>query len=1358
VTLLCNDADDAHSHCAVLKEMIEAAGKAREQGAGSRQQEHGPVMSYLSHGAYLCGAWWIGMLKNAAISLITCLALGQVGLAGVPRQGRPGVARAAPVTQAPASQRDPGFDSEAVIVKRVPREPVSGLSVLRNGNLEQVVPGKAGGSPGGDAAAASARFAGAEAWELGYAGDTTVAHSGRHSARCVAGNETEQHGILFVAQLNQKRPVPIRAECWSKARDVTGNPDGGYSLYLDITYTDGTPLWGQVRSFSTGTHDWEKGVVTVAPAKPIREVRVYGLLRGHRGTVWFDDFALWELRPKGKWSVFDGVLVEEVAPVAGRTGAMNRAATGKGRRPFGSAQDEQAPAPRATAPSGEMHVEGGDVGLTVEAKTGRIVNEGRAGGFLLRDVAADSDFRRPLGRATPTPNGARFRGEDADLGLALEAAYEGKPDHVRVRGTVEDLTGRDRAVSVCLTVPLDARGWRWAQNLRGDEKVGQDGDYQVAVEVAGGVGRMAHWPMAAVYPAPVPRGTSTPLPSRATSPDEAGLRCPRRRERPGEGEPPGTRPAKPSTLTPTLSLQGRGTSQGWAIGYPLDLPRINRVGYNAASRELYAAVDFGLSADTARFPRQASFEFVLYRVDPAWGMRSALKRYYEIFPDAFAKRVEREGMWMPFTDISSVPGWQDFGFAFHEGTNNVPFDTANGIYSFEYVEPVSYWMAMPKDMPRTREAAEALLREKARAAPDMSYAAATHTSIIHDAGGTPVELLLNAPWCDGALFIANPAPSVPVSAEYPVNKAQVMFHDIDAAIAGHRWPLLEWQPWDRGFAVEPGAGPKDVTALRCENKPGESSGASQTVILSPPRQEPIIARAWSRAEGVTGGQDVDYSLYLDLLYSDGTPGFAFVAPFRPGTHDWEMAEVRITPPKPVAQVHLHLLLRAPHTGRVWFANPEVTVGTASSPHPLRERPGEGKSAATTTPNPPTLAPTLSLEGPILTRISRRSTSGASAVALWSAAIHRRFAGAAEAAWEQGGAEAPHSKGAGTDTFDGADRPSASDERNDELKRTGDAVENLLANPGFEAGAGPAPAVSGTYIDSMEMGSEFLNYRREHWRDARIPLVFDPASGRCAQALVFGTYEFIAECARRMHDQGRLMFANGALWRYIQFAALLDVMGTETNWLYDGELRPESDDVMMLRRALCYQKPYCLLMNSDYTKFPREYTERYFKRCLFYAIFPGFFSQNAADNPYWATPALYDRDRELFKRYMPMIRELARAGWEPVTHARSDDAQVYVERYGPRDGAVYLTAMNVGDQPKQARVTVDLNGFGMTGAQATEVMSGREVPLGACAGEGAGGELLPYGDGAQAASFTAQLAPEEVWVVRLTLSAGIRPAP
>ena len=53
------------------------------------------------------------------------------------------------------------------------------------------------------------------------------------------------------------------------------------------------------------------------------------------------------------------------------------------------------------------------------------------------------------------------------------------------------------------------------------------------------------------------------------------------------------------------------------------------------------------------------------------------------------------------------------------------------------------------------------------------------------------------------------------------------------------------------------------------------------------------------------------------------------------------------------------------------------------------------------------------------------------------------------------------------------------------------------------------------------------------------------------------------------------------------------------------------------------------------------TERYMQICLFYGMFPGFFSENAATNCYFANPAWYNRDRQLFSRYMPIIRRSPR---------------------------------------------------------------------------------------------------------------------
>lgn len=69
-----------------------------------------------------------------------------------------------------------------------------------------------------------------------------------------------------------------------------------------------------------------------------------------------------------------------------------------------------------------------------------------------------------------------------------------------------------------------------------------------------------------------------------------------------------------------------GDTEALVLGAPLDVPRLCRFGYDADSRELYAAVDLGLSPDTAKFPSEASFSLVLYRCDPEWGFRSPLER------------------------------------------------------------------------------------------------------------------------------------------------------------------------------------------------------------------------------------------------------------------------------------------------------------------------------------------------------------------------------------------------------------------------------------------------------------------------------------------------------------------------------------------------------------------------------------------------------------------------------------------------------------------------------------------------------------------------------------------------------------
>jgi hypothetical protein len=103
-----------------------------------------------------------------------------------------------------------------------------------------------------------------------------------------AKNRTEAGAHQRLA-LNQTAPRTIVFRGWSKAEHVSGTADSDYSIYLDITFQDGSNLWAQTANFATGTHDWQLAEGTVEVDKPVRTVDVLVVFRRRTGRVWFDD-------------------------------------------------------------------------------------------------------------------------------------------------------------------------------------------------------------------------------------------------------------------------------------------------------------------------------------------------------------------------------------------------------------------------------------------------------------------------------------------------------------------------------------------------------------------------------------------------------------------------------------------------------------------------------------------------------------------------------------------------------------------------------------------------------------------------------------------------------------------------------------------------------------------------------------------------------------------------------------------------------------------------------------------------------------------------------------------------------------
>ncbi len=190
------------------------------------------------------------------------------------------------------------------------------------------------------------------------------------------------------------------------------------------------------------------------------------------------------------------------------------------------------------------------------------------------------------GQLTNDSGGLSFHGALADLSLSLDATFTTAGDSVRVDGTVNDTTGKDRAIGVQFALPLDLTGWTWYDDAEDKKAI-----------TAGALNRRTYKSVSGI-------GETSIYPWSALSGPDVGL---------------------------SLGLPLDQGSRVFILQHDQNLP--------ATSVTYY----FGLTPDAGVHPSSATFSFVLYQHDPAWGMRSALSRYYQLFPDSFTKRPVYEG-------------------------------------------------------------------------------------------------------------------------------------------------------------------------------------------------------------------------------------------------------------------------------------------------------------------------------------------------------------------------------------------------------------------------------------------------------------------------------------------------------------------------------------------------------------------------------------------------------------------------------------------------------------------------------------------------------------------------------------------
>lgn len=225
-----------------------------------------------------------------------------------------------------------------------------------------------------------------------------------------------------------------------------------------------------------------------------------------------------------------------------------------------------------------------------------------------------------------------------------------------------------------------------------------------------------------------------------------------------------------------------------------------------------------------------------------------------------------------------------------------------------------------------------------------------------------------------------------------------------------------------------------------------------------------------------------------------------------------------------------------------------------------------------------------------------------------------------------------------------------------------------------------PRVDGVYLDSIS-AMETMDYNPATLSVAEYPATFTQADLKPGVAMPIQAIKFTAALEGYLRAHDKYLMGNFPAWRFPFFMPYIDIPGEETTWYVGKRYAPLSERERNYRRAMSGAKPFGFLQATHFSELSSADIEKYFRDSLAQGFLPSFFSHDGANDPYWVDASLYERDRHLFRQYLPLTIRLSADGWQPVASARASDDTVLIEQFGPTAGdAFWLTLRNPSDQP------------------------------------------------------------------------------
>ncbi len=274
--------------------------------------------------------------------------------------------------------------------------------------------------------------------------------------------------------------------------------------------------------------------------------------------------------------------------------------------------------------------------LTIDGRT--ILNKNSVlSGLFVRDVKASSVVP-VVGDLKQIEGGVEQVSYIGEFGLKITSKVISKGSYIEISGVVSNLSNTDRAITVYFGIPLMGKNWKWTTGLDTDIDISTDNPMYEYTE--------------SIYP---------------------------------------------------VSSVINQTKGGLTLAIRMDEPRIFRFSYDKNSQIYFAAIDLALTPVTNVHKvslNQAPFRILLYKSDPAWGMRSSLEKYYAMFPEFFINRIKRPGGWgiwvNDYEGTAKIEKLYAQGFRYSWGHREsmLKWNNDHGVYNLLYIEPEYFQLSM----------------------------------------------------------------------------------------------------------------------------------------------------------------------------------------------------------------------------------------------------------------------------------------------------------------------------------------------------------------------------------------------------------------------------------------------------------------------------------------------------------------------------------------------------------------------------------------------------------------------------------------------------------------------------------------